>query len=937
MAQAPFANGSYRTPGSVDTGTISAPRMTNAGEVVGQGLMQAGQMIGQVGDQIDHQRKIQQAQDNVAATQDAMNQFRQHVRTIQYGDPDDPQTPGFLTLQGKAAMDGWKGASSAVDDARKNIMSGLSIDQQKMFDRESSDYQNSALTAMGAHVGQQRESYQNQTYKATLSNLTDQGAANLDNPSVFAGSLNRGRATVMQQLGLRGVPLDSPVAQAELQAYNDQYLTTAVKASVDGGKAIQGMSLLQANQRNMSAPAYQQAFEQIQPHVWREQGDMLGRSVSNPGGVQSVPSQADPDATFGAMVHLESGGNQTDAKGAPVTSSKGAVGTAQLMPATAKEVAQSVGLQWDESRFKTDGAYNRALGQAYFQELCQKYGNNLTLACAAYNAGPGNVDKWRKEFGDPSTGAISDQDFVAQIPFKETQNYVSRTGAAVNQASPAPSFNAPDLSAQVSKVHGEALRLGLAPEAEARALSVVHQNYSEWQQSTATARSHLQDHVQDLSAAYMQGNTQQDVPAQQIRQLYEPEQAQNVIQDLTMRRQAGIQYADLKWASPQQIQQVQQSDSHSLQGEDTDHYQARMKIVSMRNQMIDKRNQALLKDPASFVSDNPNVQQAAQQVDPEKPETFQQYAQTVMAVQRNLGVQQPRILTDDQVHQAVQTLTNVDPAKQDVVPVLNGLEQQYGQLWPQAFGEMVRVGKMPAEYQVLANMDTTAQAGGRQMYAANLKVSLADLAKNPSVHGVSLEKSSLNGDPVSDQMAPFLATTELQGGGGAINNLAQDAIKRQAYGYMSRGMTKSDAVSTAYNDIIGAKYDTYRTIRAPKGELPAVQSATGYVLSRLKASDIQVASDLDGIPDNERATYTLERARRLGQWVMNGDESGYNLVMPLRSPGQYRTLMNRDGSPLTVTLKGIRSGQYANPYDDNALKLSQQAQQAYIAQHPEGR
>lgn len=937
MAQVPFANETYRTPGSVDTGTISTPRMTNAGAAIGQGLMQAGQMVGQVGDQVDRQRQIQQAQDNVAATQDAMNQFRQHVRTIQYGDPDDPQTPGFLTLQGKAAMDGWKGASSAVDQARQAIIGTLTPDQQKMFDRESGDYQNGALTAMGSHVGQQREAYQNQTYKATLSNLTDQGTANLENPAVFAGSLNRGRQTVMQQLGLRGVPLDSPVAQAELQNYNDQYLTTAVKASVDGGKAMQGMNLLQANQRNMSAPAYQQAFEQIQPHVWREQGDMLGRSVSNPGGVQSVPSQADPDATFGAMVHLESGGNQTDTKGNPVTSQKGAVGAAQLMPDTAKEVARTVGLEWDENRFRTDGSYNRALGQAYFQQLYQKYGNNLTLACAAYNAGPGNVDKWRQQFGDPATGAISDHDFVAQIPFEETRNYVSRTGAAVNQASPSPSFDAPDLSGQVAKVHSEAQRLGLAPEAEARALSVVHQNYSEWQQSTATARSQLQNHVQDLGAAYMQGNTQQDVPVQQIRQLYEPDQAQSAIQDLTMRRQAGIQYADLKWASPQQIRQVQQSDTRMLQGEDTDHYQTRMQVVSMRNQMIDKRNQALAKDPASFVADNPTIQQAAQQVDPEKPETFQQYAQTVMAVQRNLGVQQPRILTDDQVHQAVRTLTNVDPAKQDVVPVLDGLEKQYGQLWPQAFGEMVRVGKMPSEYQVLANMDTAAQAGGRQMYASNLKMSLDDLKKAAGLNGRSLTASNSNGDPIGDVMAPFKATTELQGGGVGLNNLTQDAIERQTYGYMVRGQDQSTALQNAYNDVIGAKYDTYRTIRAPKGELPAVQSATGYVLSRLKPTDIQVSPELDGIPEGERASYTLERARSSGQWVMNGDESGYNLMIPSRTPGQYRTLMNKDGSPLTVTLQGVRSGQYANPYDDQALKLSQQAQQAYVSQHPGGR
>ncbi|MFT8375535.1 MAG: transglycosylase SLT domain-containing protein [Gluconobacter cerinus] len=932
MAQTPFANGSYRTPGSVDTGTISAPQMPNAGAVIGQGLMQAGQLVGQVGDQIDHQRKIQQAQDNVAATQDAMNQFRQHVRTIQYGDPDHPQTPGFLTLQGKAAMDGWKGASASVDQARQNIMSTLTPDQQKIFDRESSDYQNGALAAMGSHVGQQRESYQTQTYKATLSNLTDQGASNLENPSVFGASLIRGRQTVMQQLALRGVPTDSPIAQAQLQDYNDQYLTTAVKASVDGGKAIQGLNLLQSNQRNMSAPAYQQTLEAIQPHVWREQGKMLSQEVIHSGDLQAIPPDADPSAVYHhGVVQQEHG---TDKTGAFLVSPKGAVGPAQLMPDTAKEVAQAHGIQWDEDRFRGDGAYNLALGEAYFQQLCQKYGNNFTLACAAYNAGPGNVDKWRKEYGDPMTGAISDQAFVAQIPYKETKGYVSGIGASLNSSMPPPSYSAPDFSAQIAKVHQLASVRGLAPEAEEAALSGVRQNYSEWQQATATARSHLQDHVQDLSAAYMQGNTQQDVPVQQIRQLYEPDQAQNAIQDLTMRRQAGIQYADLKWASPQQIQQVQQADTHALQGEDTDHYQTRMKIVSLRNQMINTSNQALLKDPASFVSDNPTVQQAAQQVDPEKPETFQQYAQTVMAVQRNLGVQQPRILTDDQVHHAVQTLTNVDPAKQDVVPVLNGLEQQYGQLWPQAFGEMVRVGKMPAEYQILANMDTTAQAGGRQMYAANLKMPLDDLKKAAGLNGRSLSASTANGDPIADTMAPFVATTQLQGGGIGLNNLTRDAIERQTYGYMVRGQDQNTALQNAYNDVIGAKYDTYRTIRAPKGELPAVQSATGYVLSRLKPTDIQVAPELDGIPEGERASYTLQRAQSLGQWVMNGDESGYTLAMPSRTPGQYHMLLNKDGSPLTVTLKGIRSGQYVDPYSDAALdKVEQQARDAYVAQH----
>lgn len=929
MAQTPFANETYRTPDAPQGGFIPRTETPNSGVIFGDALNKASGIVSQIGERVEQQ-------DNLTAAQDAMNQFQSHVRDIQYGSPDNPEDVGYLGLRGKAAMDGWKSASQNIESARQSLIQGMNSEQQRMFDQQSRVFQNSALSAMAAHAGQQREVYQDNVHKDTLINYANTGAANLDNPEAFAGNLNAGRKAIMQRLALQGVPLDGPIAQAQLQDWNDHYLTASSKVAADNNDAIKAQNILDSNKASMSALAYATALDQIRPRVDRQKGDMLAQSVINGrGGSAAISANADPDATFAAMIHSESGGNQHAKDGTPLTSEKGAIGVAQLMPGTAKEMARQTGIRWDEGRFRNDANYNRALGQAYFQQLCQKYGNNLTLACAAYNAGPGNVDKWRKQYGDPLTGAISDHDFVEQIPFKETQNYVSRVGATVTKPTVQPSYSAPDFGAQIARVDSEANRLGFSPEAKDRALSQVRRHYSDWEQATATARSALHDHVEDLSAAYMQGNTTQAVPDAQIRQLYQPEEADKIVGNLRMRQQAGTEYADLKWASPQQIAQVQAHDKDMLQGDETDHYNTRMQIVRLRDGMIQKRDEALQKDPASFVADNPQIKQAVDQIDPEKPETFQSYAQTVMAVQRHLGVQQPRILTDDKVHQAVQALTSIDPAKQDVVPVLNGLERQYGpQLWPQAFGEMVRVGKLPAEYQVLANMDTAGQAAGRQMYASNLKISVDDLKKAAGLEGRALSPSSSNGDPIAAAMAPFVATTQLQGGGVSLNNMTRDAIERQTLGYMVRGQDQASAIQNAYNDIIASKYDTSGTIRAPKGELPAVRSGTSYALSRLQPSDIQISQDLDGIPENERASYTLDRARNLGQWVMNGDESGYNLMMPSRSPGQYRTLMNKDGTPFTVTLKGIRSGQYANPYDSNALKLAQQARAAYVQQHP---
>ncbi len=116
---------------------------------------------------------------------------------------------------------------------------------------------------------------------------------------------------------------------------------------------------------------------------------------------------------------------------AAVISPAGARGLMQVMPGTAKMMAQKIGVSYEPGKLTTDWQYNAQLGSAYLQGLVAEFGNSPLLVAAGYNAGPGRSRQWIVDLGDPRAKGVDPVDWIEAIPFRETQTYVMRVAESL--------------------------------------------------------------------------------------------------------------------------------------------------------------------------------------------------------------------------------------------------------------------------------------------------------------------------------------------------------------------------------------------------------------------------------------------------------------------------------------------------------------------------
>lgn len=166
------------------------------------------------------------------------------------------------------------------------------------------------------------------------------------------------------------------------------------------------------------------------------------------------------------IVPIESAG---DAK---AVSGKGALGLAQIMPATAREVAKGLGLNDVaalpdaelKDRLLTDQSLNLRLGRTYWQQMVTRYDGNVALAAVAYNAGPGRADAWKAKAEAQFGAGFSPAQLASVVDIKESRDYLGKLygkfGAPMDTA-----FSSPAAAQHAASAVGAVLQQQQAREA----------------------------------------------------------------------------------------------------------------------------------------------------------------------------------------------------------------------------------------------------------------------------------------------------------------------------------------------------------------------------------------------------------------------------------------------------------------------------------------
>lgn len=501
-------------PGGPTPGAIAADQAGGFGRALSSAGDAAGKMM------LDMQQQA-----NTLRVDDAVNRAKESAQTLTFD-----KATGYTSQRGINALERTSGkplADEYADSLKEQIgklADGLGNDVQKQaFALRSNDLLTQFHGQALQHESSQFQEYAKSVREGTIANGINEIGLNYKDPTAVDAAVGSIQAATYDLARLQGKSAEWAESQSRKMTSNAH--TVAITAALEDRNVDYADGYLKKYSKQMDADD----ILRVRGHVTKEMDNRVGMTVAGEAVAKAIPQIApsDGDRAFNIAIGTESNGKQFGKDGLPLTSPKGAIGIAQVMPDTGPEAAKLAGLPWDETRYKNDAEYNKAIGKAYFQKQLQTNGGDLAKSYAAYNAGPEALKQAIKKAdtsvklnaNDPTVQAHSYIDFLP----KETQNYVAKNMAAYTAGSgagPKPTFLDIDNALRADP------RLAGNPQRYAVARADAEKRFEEVQKATKS-------HEEDTVAAAMRGVIENggrfsDLPAS-VRGAIPPKEVDNVI------------------------------------------------------------------------------------------------------------------------------------------------------------------------------------------------------------------------------------------------------------------------------------------------------------------------------------------------------------------------------------------------------------------------
>jgi len=423
-------------------------------QALGNGMQKAGDAMSDIA--IDMQQQANQVRVN-----DAVNQLRQAQLDLAF----NPQT-GYKNLKGDAALtrpDG-KALPDEYGDKLQQTISSLSDNlgndaQKRLFSLHADDIMTSFKGDVESHMLGEYRDYALSTQDGTIKVNTDAAKLNWSNPDKIAPAIDAIQAAVVRAGSISGDSASETMAK--MKVATSAVHTGVIDAALQNNNPEYALAYLNSKKDQMTADDLLRTRAIINKDVYARVADGTASNVVN--GLRTQVQPSDLDRMVNITRQTESNGNP-NAIGPNVPGQGTAKGDMQVMDATNANPGFGVTPAKDNSP-----AERARVGADYMKALVQNYGGDPAKAWAAYNAGPGNVDKAiadAKNAGTPDAWMDALAKYQSPANHQQTVDYVNKNLQAFNTGGGSPP------RPTLQDVH-DGIRAKLGPNAQPEVLKMA--------------------------------------------------------------------------------------------------------------------------------------------------------------------------------------------------------------------------------------------------------------------------------------------------------------------------------------------------------------------------------------------------------------------------------------------------------------------------------